>query len=138
MPEDLLNDADADAVALYVSLVAANPDASIGGGPSAGGDDPKSQFTSNCGSCHVLEKAELGAVGPSLDEAYTFEEAVRQITNEAEACRPSATSSRTSRSAPWPGTPARAADVVAAERAKPVPHRLPYARLRLPGPRPRA
>lgn len=83
MPEDLLNDADADAVALYVSLVAANPDASIGGGPGAGGDDPKSLFTSNCGSCHVLEKAGTsGAVGPSLDEAQpTFEEAVRQITN---------------------------------------------------------
>jgi cytochrome c6 len=83
MPEDLLNDADADAVALYVSLVAANPDASIGGGPGAGGDDPQSLFTSNCGSCHVLEKAGTsGAVGPNLDEAQpTFEEAVRQITN---------------------------------------------------------
>ena len=83
MPEDLLNDADADAVALYVSLVAGNPDASIGGGPSAGGDDPKSMFTSNCGSCHTLEKAGTsGTVGPNLDEAQpTFEKAVRQITN---------------------------------------------------------
>jgi mono/diheme cytochrome c family protein len=85
MPEDLLNDADADAVALYVSLVAANPDASIGGGPGAGGggDDPQSMFTSNCGSCHVLEKAGTsGTVGPNLDEAQpTFEEAVQQITN---------------------------------------------------------
>jgi cbb3-type cytochrome c oxidase subunit III len=83
MPEDLLNDADADAVALYVSLVAANPDASIGGGPGAGGDDPRSLFTSNCGSCHVLEKAGTsGTVGPNLDEAQpTFQEAVRQITN---------------------------------------------------------
>jgi len=85
MPEDLLDDADADAVALYVSLVAANPDASIGGGPAAGGggDDPKSMFTSNCGSCHTLEKAGTsGTVGPNLDEAQvTFEAAVRQITN---------------------------------------------------------
>jgi cbb3-type cytochrome c oxidase subunit III len=85
MPEDLLDDADADAVALYVSLVAANPDASIGGGPAAGGggDDPKSMFTSNCGSCHTLEKAATsGTVGPNLDEAQvTFEAAVRQITN---------------------------------------------------------
>ena len=71
MPEDLLNDADADAVALYVSLVAGNPDASIGGGPSAGGDDPKSMFTGTSGT-----------VGPNLDEAQpTFEKAVRQITN---------------------------------------------------------
>jgi len=85
MPEDLLDGADADAVALYVSLVAANPDASIGGGPAAGGggDDPKSMFTSNCGSCHTLEKAGTsGTVGPNLDEAQvTFEAAVRQITN---------------------------------------------------------
>ena len=83
MPEDLLDDADADAVALYVSLVAGNPDAAIGGGPSAGGDDPKSMFTSNCGSCHTLEKAGTsGTVGPNLDETQpTFEEAVRQIRN---------------------------------------------------------
>jgi mono/diheme cytochrome c family protein len=84
MPEDLLNDADADSVALYVSLVAANPDASIGGGPGGtGGDDPESLFTSNCGSCHVLEKAGTsGAVGPNLDEAQpSFEDAVTQIRN---------------------------------------------------------
>jgi cbb3-type cytochrome c oxidase subunit III len=83
MPEDLLDDADADAVALYVSVVAANPDASIGGGPSAGGDDPKSMFTSNCGSCHTLQKAGTsGTVGPNLDEAQaSFEDAVRQIRN---------------------------------------------------------
>jgi mono/diheme cytochrome c family protein len=84
MPEDLLGDADADAVALYVSLVAGNPDASIGGGPGGGGgDDPESLFTSNCGSCHVLEKAgTTGTVGPNLDESQvSFEDAVRQITN---------------------------------------------------------
>jgi cbb3-type cytochrome c oxidase subunit III len=83
MPEDLLDDADADAVALYVSVVAANPDASIGGGPAGGGDDPKSLFTSNCGSCHTLEKAgTTGTVGPNLDEAQpSFEDAVRQIRN---------------------------------------------------------
>jgi mono/diheme cytochrome c family protein len=83
MPEDLLGDPDADAVALYVSLVAANPDASIGGGPAAGGDDPESLFTANCGSCHVLEKAGTsGTVGPNLDESQpSFEDAVQQITN---------------------------------------------------------
>jgi hypothetical protein len=54
MPEDLLNDADADAVALYVSLVAANPDASIGGGPGAGGED-EVDVHEQPGSCHTLE-----------------------------------------------------------------------------------
>ena len=86
MPEDLLEDEDADAVALYVSLVAANPAARIqapGGGGGAGGDEPRSLFTTNCGSCHVLEKAGTsGAVGPNLDESQvTFEQAVQQIRN---------------------------------------------------------
>ena len=51
--------------------------------PGAGGDDPQSLFTSNCGSCHVLEKAGTsGTVGPNLDEAQpSFEDAVRQIRN---------------------------------------------------------
>ena len=85
MPEDLLEGADADAVALYVSIVAANPEASIqttGGGPG-GENDPKALFTQNCGSCHVLQKAGTsGTVGPNLDEASpTFAQAVRQITN---------------------------------------------------------
>jgi cbb3-type cytochrome c oxidase subunit III len=84
MPEDLLNDADADAVAVYVSMVAANPDASIqapGGG--AGGDEPKSIFTTNCGSCHVFADAGTsGTVGPNLDQASpTVEQAATQIRN---------------------------------------------------------
>jgi mono/diheme cytochrome c family protein len=85
MPEDLLNDADADAVSYYVSLVAANPDASIqtAGGPPGGENDPQALFTQNCGSCHVLEKAGTsGTVGPNLDQASpSFEQAVTQIRN---------------------------------------------------------
>jgi mono/diheme cytochrome c family protein len=82
MPEDLLEGDEADAVALYVSLVAANPDARVteSGG---GGDDPKSIFSSNCGSCHVLQDAgTTGTVGPSLDQARPeFQEAFTQIKN---------------------------------------------------------
>ncbi|HEX7254375.1 MAG TPA: c-type cytochrome [Gaiellaceae bacterium] len=80
MPEDLLEGEDADAVALYVSIVAANPDASIQT-TDGGGDDPQSIFTTNCGSCHVLEKAGTsGTVGPNLDQSdATFEQAFEQI-----------------------------------------------------------
>ncbi|HEU6446240.1 MAG TPA: c-type cytochrome [Gaiellaceae bacterium] len=83
MPEDLLDDAQADAVALYVSLVAANPDASIQAAGGGGGDDPQSIFTTNCGSCHVLEKAGTsGTVGPNLDQSQvTVEQAATQIRN---------------------------------------------------------
>jgi cbb3-type cytochrome c oxidase subunit III len=82
MPEDLLDGNEADAVALYVSLVAANPKAKVteSGG---GGDDPKSIFSSNCGSCHVLQDAGTsGTVGPNLDQSKpTFEAAFTQIKN---------------------------------------------------------
>jgi cbb3-type cytochrome c oxidase subunit III len=83
MPEDLLDDAQADAVALYVSLVAANPDANIQAAGGGGGDDPQSIFTTNCGSCHVLEKAGTsGTVGPNLDQSQvTVEQAATQIRN---------------------------------------------------------
>jgi mono/diheme cytochrome c family protein len=85
MPENLLEGADADAVALYVSIVAANPDASIQttGGPPGSENDPKALFTQNCGSCHVLQKAGTsGTVGPNLDQSSpSFEDAVRQIRN---------------------------------------------------------
>jgi cbb3-type cytochrome c oxidase subunit III len=84
MPDDLLGDADADAVALYVSLVAANPDAKIQTtAPAGGANDPKSLFTTNCGSCHVFEDAgTTGTVGPNLDQAKpSFEKAVTQIRN---------------------------------------------------------
>jgi cbb3-type cytochrome c oxidase subunit III len=82
MPENLLEGEEADAVAAYVALVAADPEAKVteSGG---GGDDPKSIFTSNCGSCHVLQDAGTsGTVGPNLDQAQpTVQAAARQITN---------------------------------------------------------
>lgn len=85
MPEDLLSDSDADAVALYVSLVAANPKAKIQttGGGGGGGNDPKSLFTTNCGSCHTFQAAGTsGTVGPNLDQAKpTLQKAITQITN---------------------------------------------------------
>ncbi len=86
MPEDLLDDAQADAVALYVSMVAANPDAKIdtgAGGGTGDGGDAKSVFAANCGSCLVLSDAGTsGTVGPNLDETKPgFEDAFSQIKN---------------------------------------------------------
>jgi mono/diheme cytochrome c family protein len=88
MPEDLLGDSDADAVAVYVALVAANPKATVaeiggGGGGGGGAGDAKSLFTTNCGSCHTLADAGTsGTVGPNLDQAKpSLEKAVQQITN---------------------------------------------------------
>ena len=84
MPEDLLGDSDADAVAVYVAMVAANPDAQVGTqAPAGGANDPKALFTTNCGSCHVLEKAGTsGTVGPNLDAANpSFEKSFTQIKN---------------------------------------------------------
>jgi mono/diheme cytochrome c family protein len=82
MPEDLVEGDEADAVAAYVAAVVANPKAKVAerGG---GGDDPKSIFTSNCGSCHVLADAGTsGTIGPNLDESKpTFERASSQIKN---------------------------------------------------------
>jgi cbb3-type cytochrome c oxidase subunit III len=82
MPEDLVEGDEADAVAAYVAAVVANPKAKVAerGG---GGDDPKSIFTSNCGSCHVLTDAGTsGTVGPNLDEAKpSSENAFAQIKN---------------------------------------------------------
>jgi mono/diheme cytochrome c family protein len=87
MPDDLLGDSDADAVAVYVSLVAGNPKARIadigGGGGGGGAGDAKSLFSTNCGSCHTLSDAGTsGSVGPNLDQAKpSFEKAVQQIKN---------------------------------------------------------
>ena len=86
MPEDLLGDSGADAVAAYVALVAADPKAKVaeaGGGGGGGGDDPKSIFNSLCGSCHVLADAGTnGTVGPNLDQSKpSFEQAFPQIKN---------------------------------------------------------
>lgn len=87
MPEDLLGDSDADAVAVYVALVAADPKAKVadigGGGGGGGGGDAKSLFATNCGSCHVLADAGTsGTVGPNLDQSKpSLERAVQQIEN---------------------------------------------------------
>jgi mono/diheme cytochrome c family protein len=83
MPRNLVEGEDADAVAAYVAAVAANPEAEVALPPGAGGNDPKLLFQSNCGSCHVLAKAETrGTVGPNLDQAKPqLQEAVRQIEN---------------------------------------------------------
>jgi mono/diheme cytochrome c family protein len=96
MPEDLLDDSDADAVAAYVAMVAADPKAKVadaGGGGGAGGGgsgDAKSVFTDNCGSCHKLADAGTsGTVGPDLDQAKPeFEEAFEQIKNGGGAMPP--------------------------------------------------
>jgi mono/diheme cytochrome c family protein len=83
MPRNLVEGDDADAVAAYVAAVAANPKAEVALPPGAGGNDPRLLFQSNCGSCHVLAKAETkGTVGPNLDQAKPqLQEAVRQIEN---------------------------------------------------------
>jgi cbb3-type cytochrome c oxidase subunit III len=83
MPRNLVEGAEADAVAAYVAAVAANPDAEVALPPGAGGDDPQVLFESNCGSCHVLAEAGTkGTVGPNLDQAKPqLQAAIRQITN---------------------------------------------------------
>ncbi len=64
MPQNLVEGADADAVAAYVALVAGKPVA--GGKQATGGKDI---FAANCGSCHTLEDAGTsGNVGPNLDQ----------------------------------------------------------------------
>jgi mono/diheme cytochrome c family protein len=83
MPEDLVEGADADAVAAYVAEVAANPKVRVALPAGAGGDDPKLAFESNCGSCHVLADANTsGTVGPNLDQVKpSLQRSIRQITN---------------------------------------------------------
>jgi mono/diheme cytochrome c family protein len=83
MPEDLVEGADADAVAAYVAEVAANPDAEVALPAGAGGNDPKLLFQSNCGTCHVLADAGTsGTIGPDLDQAKpSLQAAITQITN---------------------------------------------------------
>jgi cytochrome c6 len=81
MPDDLLEDDEADAVAAYVAMVAAT-DTKVAGG-EADPNDPKAYFTANCGTCHVLADAGTsGTVGPNLDESKPqLEAAIRQIQN---------------------------------------------------------
>ena len=83
MPEDLVEGAEADAVAAYVATVAADPEAEVALPAGAGGDDPKLLFQSNCGSCHVLADAGTsGTIGPNLDQLKpSLQAAITQITN---------------------------------------------------------
>ena len=83
MPEDLVEGADADAVAAYVATVVMDPKAKVALPAGAGGDDPKLLFESNCGSCHVLADAGTsGTIGPNLDQAKpALQRAITQITN---------------------------------------------------------
>ena len=99
MPANLVEGADADAVAAYVACVAGRTKeqwseqgcgqpAGQGGGSAAGGqggeEDPKSLFASaGCGGCHALGAAgATGSVGPNLDESdVSIEEAAAQIEN---------------------------------------------------------
>jgi len=83
MPEDLLDGDEADAVAVYVALVAAQPKAKVAVQGGSDTNDPKTLFASNCGSCHTLADAgTTGAVGPNLDQAKsTFEKSYGQIKN---------------------------------------------------------
>jgi cbb3-type cytochrome c oxidase subunit III len=83
MPQDLVEGAEADSVASYVSMVAANPKAKVSLPAGAGGNDPKLLFQSNCGSCHTLADAgTTGKVGPDLDQVNpSLQKAVTQITN---------------------------------------------------------
>jgi mono/diheme cytochrome c family protein len=83
MPEDLVEGADADAVAAYVATVVTDPKAKVALPAGAGGDDPKLLFESNCGSCHVLAEAGTsGTIGPNLDQSKPgLQKAITQITN---------------------------------------------------------
>jgi cbb3-type cytochrome c oxidase subunit III len=83
MPEDLVEGAEADAVAAYVATVAADPEAEVALPAGAGGNDPKLLFESNCGSCHTLADAGTsGTIGPNLDQAKpSLQKAITQITN---------------------------------------------------------
>jgi cbb3-type cytochrome c oxidase subunit III len=83
MPRDLVEGADADAVAAYVATVVTDPKAKVTLPAGVGGNDPKLLFQSNCGSCHVLADAGTsGSIGPNLDQAKpTLQKAITQITN---------------------------------------------------------
>jgi cytochrome c6 len=80
MPANLVEGADADAVAAYVALVAGNPSAA---GPAKNATSGKDIFTGNCGSCHTLADAGTsGKVGPNLDTLKPDQSRVqRQVIN---------------------------------------------------------
>jgi cbb3-type cytochrome c oxidase subunit III len=77
MPPNLVEGADADAVAAYVASVAGKP---VAAKASTSGKDI---FTANCGSCHTLKDAGTsGNVGPNLDQLKPNAARVqRQVTN---------------------------------------------------------
>jgi cytochrome c6 len=83
MPRDLVEGEEADAVAAYVAVVAADPKAKVALPAGAGGNDPKLLFESNCGSCHTLADAGTsGTIGPNLDQAKpSLQKSITQITN---------------------------------------------------------
>ena len=69
---DAERDAAMEAIAAYVSSVAANQEAIAQAGRQGGNasaDDPKALFTSNCAGCHTFAAAgSTGTVGPNLGE----------------------------------------------------------------------
>ena len=77
MPANLVEGADADAVAAYVALVAGKP---VSSKQSTNGKDI---FVANCGSCHTLKDAGTnGTVGPNLDQLKpSFAVAQHQVIN---------------------------------------------------------
>ncbi len=87
-PSDKYTDAERDAameaVAAYVSSVAANREAIAQAGQQPGNasaDDPKALFTSNCAGCHTFAAAGTnGMVGPNLDQlSVTADRIAEQI-----------------------------------------------------------
>ena len=59
-----------NAIAVYVASVASRPREGSAAGGGGDADDPKSIFTSSCGSCHAFEDAgSAGTIGPNLNES---------------------------------------------------------------------
>ncbi len=83
MPANLLEGEEADAVAVYVAMVAADPKAKVTVAAGEDTTDGQALFEANCGSCHVLEDAGTsGTAGPNLDQSKPeFQEAFEQIKN---------------------------------------------------------
>jgi len=82
-PQNYLGHDDLVNIASYVASVAGTGVPAGGGTGTEGAEDPKSLFTTACGSCHTLADAGTsGTVGPSLDDAKpTLDKAIAQITN---------------------------------------------------------
>ena len=82
------------------------PATPAGGGSSAQAAGLQVFVASGCGGCHTLGAAgNTGKVGPNLDQAKPTEERSRPGSRRARArCRPSARSSRRTRSRPSPAS----------------------------------